>query len=209
MAASDGGPSRSLEVERKYDVDAGTALPDWTSLPGVASVDEPEPRDLDAQYLDTATLALGRSGVALRRRTGGPDEGWHVKISRPEGKHEWQWPLDADGVAGSDVPAVILGELARWTTDPLVPLARIRNARTAYALRASDGGLIAEVVDDRVRARDERRGTEDSWREWEVELGPACPVDAATFFAAADALVAGAGGRVAAAGSKLGRILNT
>ncbi|MBM3716452.1 MAG: adenylate cyclase, partial [Actinobacteria bacterium] len=88
--------------------------------------------------------------------------------------------------------------------------ARVRNHRTAYALRDADGGMVAEFVDDRVRARDERSGTESSWREWEVELGPAGPEDAAqraAFFAAVDAAVFAAGGRPASSGSKLARAL--
>lgn len=41
------------------------------------------------------------------------------------------------------------------------------------------------MVDDRVRTRDEQRGMEQAWREWEIELGPAAPEDAdacAAFF---------------------------
>src|SRR4051794_15937620 len=73
------GGSRSVEVERKYDVDDSTPLPSWDALPGLASVGEPEVRDLDARYFDTSDHALGRAGYALRRRSGGPDAGWHIK----------------------------------------------------------------------------------------------------------------------------------
>lgn len=203
-------PVRSLEVERTYDVDDATALPDWTALPGVASVGAPERRDLDARYLDTADRALAVARVAVRRRSGGPDAGWHIKISSPEGKHELHWPLDeepAAAVLDVPVPAAVVDALAAWAPPPFVALARIRNARTAYALRDADGALVAEFVDDRVTARDERAGTESSWREWELELGPAAPVDPAAFFAAADGLVAAVGGRPAASESKLARTL--
>lgn len=206
-------PQRSLEVERKYDVDDATAVPDWTALPGVAGVGEAEHRRLDARYLDTAEGHLARSGVAVRRRSGGPDAGWHIKISTPEGKHEWAWPLDAEPAADvSDlpVPDPVVAALAQWASPPFAALARIRNERHAYALRDAEGALVAEFVDDHVTARDERRGTEASWREWELELGPAAPADAegrAALFAAADALVSAAGGRPAASDSKLGRAL--
>lgn len=202
-------PRHSLEVERKYDVDDETALVDWTALPSVASVDAPEPRELDARYLDTADGALGRALVALRRRTGGPDAGWHVKRATPEGKLETWWPLGDESDA-STVPSEIVAVLAEVTTAPFAPIARIRNRRTAYALRDADGGLIAEFVDDRVTATDERTARTSAWREWEFELGPAAPTDAegvASLFDAADALVAAAGGRVAASGSKLARAL--
>ena len=221
-------PTRSLEIERKYDVDDSTPLPDWTALPGVVAVDEPEHRELDARYLDTADGALARALTALRRRTGGPDAGWHIKQSTPEGKHETHWPLEVEedggvGGVGGDadpatagaeadpvVPAAILDALSGVAEPPFAVIARIRNARTAYALRDADGGLVAEFVDDRVTAADPRRGVETRWREWELELGPAAPADEAgrsALFAAADALVAAAGGRVSPSGSKLARAL--
>lgn len=204
-------PHRSVEVERKYDVDEDVPLPDWSALPGVELVDAPEVRELDARYLDTADAALSRARVAVRRRSGGPDEGWHVKVSGPDGRHEWAWPLDVvEGDADPVVPQGLLAAIARWAQPPLTPLARVRNTRTAYALRNARGGLVAEFVDDRVRARDERTGRETVWREWEVELGAAAPAEPearAAFFAAVDAAVAAAGGRPAASDSKLARAL--
>lgn len=211
-AASRMEPSRSLEVERTYDVEDDTALPDWTALPGVAAVGDAEVRQLDARYLDTEDLALARARVALRRREGGPDAGWHVKISAADGRHEWHWPLDAAPAPGDDgvvaVPEDVVGAVARWAAGPFLPLARIRNRRTAYALRDADGALVAEVVDDRVTAVAERRGTQTSWREWEVELGPAAPADTAAFFAAVDGAVRSVGGWPAASDSKLGRAIS-
>ncbi|MEQ6897355.1 CYTH domain-containing protein [Microbacterium sp. KR10-403] len=198
--------NHSLEVERKYDVDEAAVLPEWTTLPDVARVDAAEHRALDARYLDTADLSLGRAGVAVRRREGGPDAGWHIKASAPEGKHEWHWPLGDD--PAEDMPAAVVEALARWATGPFLPLARIRNDRVAYALRDEAGRLVAEVVDDHVHATAERGGTASSWREWEVELGPAAPTDHAAFFAAVDALVTAAGGRVAASDSKLARAVS-
>ena len=205
-------PTPSLEIERKYDVDASTPLPDWSELPGVARVDEPEPRELDARYLDTADGHLAGSRTALRRRRGGPDAGWHIKRSTPEGKLETHFPLDemTDAEAAPVVPDAVLAALAEIAAPPFIVLARIRNSRTAYALRDAAGGVVAEFVDDRVTATDVRRGVETSWREWELELGPAAPADLAgraALFAAADARVTAAGGRVSASASKLGRAL--
>ncbi|MDT3343579.1 CYTH domain-containing protein [Microbacterium aquilitoris] len=203
-------PEHSLEIERTYDVDAGTPLPDWARLPGVAVVGAPEPRELDAHYLDTADGALGRARVALRRRSGGPDEGWHIKRVTPEGKAESRWPLDDGDPGHIVVPAEIESVLAEIAAPPFAPLARIRNSRTAYALLDAGGGLLAEFVDDRVTATDVRRGVETAWREWELELGPAAPTDAAArdaLFDAADELVRAAGGDVSASGSKLERAL--
>lgn len=216
-------PARSLEIERKYDVDADTALPDFGALPGIARIGEADHRALDARYLDTPDGRLAAHLTALRRRTGGPDEGWHIKQATPAGKVETRWPLDAAGdavgaaiaVDGGDdvvpvVPDAIVAALSTVAAPPFIVLARIRNARTAYALYDAAGGEIAEFVDDRVTATDVRRGAVSSWREWELELGPAAPEgesERAALFAAADRLVAAVGGRPAASGSKLARAL--
>lgn len=212
MSAAPHGAS-NVEVEVKYDVDDDTPLPDWSSLPGVARVGEPESRDLDARYVDTEAGDLSRAGVAVRRRRGGPDEGWHVKgPAEGGGRRETQWPFGevSDDDAAPVVPDPILDAVSAWARPPFTPLARVRNDRTAYALTDTAGAVVAEFVDDRVRARDERRGAESAWREWEVELGPAAPADdegRAAFFAAVDAAVTAAGGRPAASGSKLARAL--
>jgi hypothetical protein len=199
-------PSRTVEVERKYDVDEGTAVPDWRGLPGVTAVSDGEIRALDALYLDTADAVLSRAGVALRRRTGGPDAGWHIKGPRDgDGRLEIGWPLGDDEA----VPGPVSAALERWTTAELLPLARIENHRTAYHLSGPDG-VVAEFVDDHVRATDLRHEVQREWREWEFELGPAAPSDPSAreaLFAAAERAIFAAGGREAASGSKLARAL--
>ena len=62
------------EVERKYDVGPDAVVPD---LPGAA---EPVEHDLVATYYDTPDLRLQDARITLRRRTGGVDEGWHLKL---------------------------------------------------------------------------------------------------------------------------------
>ena len=64
-----------------------------------------------------------------------------------------------------------------------------------------------DVVDDRVVATDVVHAVETTWREWELELGPAAPTDHAAFFAAATDAVRAAGGCEAASASKLARAL--
>lgn len=206
-------PSQSLEVEITFDVDADIEVPDWTEVSLVARVAEPEVRELDAVYYDTADYVLGRAGYALRRREGGPDAGWHLKGPREgSGRMETGWPLDARAGAASvaHVPAEIVAHIADLTTDALVVIARIRNTRTAYALLDADGGVLAEMVDDRVRASDERRGIDRAWREWEIELGPAAPHDAdarTSFFDAVTVAAYAAGACEASSDSKLARAL--
>ena len=204
---TDPGPYRALEVERKYDADATAMFPEWTTIPGVTRVGPPEDRALDARYFDTEDRALARAGVALRRRTGGNDAGWHIKGPRQgDARLELLWPLDDD----DRMPQPVIDALADWAQPPFTPLARIRNARRAYDLLDAAGGVVAEFVDDHVQATDLRTGTERAWREWEMELGPAAPSDAAArtaFFAAVEQAVIAAGGRVAASDSKLARAL--
>jgi len=199
-------PSRTFEIERKYDVDVDTPVPVWESIPGVSSVTAGELRVLDARYLDTADAALSKAGVAVRRRTGGPDAGWHIKGPREgDGRLELGWPLGT----GEQIPDAVAGALVRWTTDPLTPLARIENDRTAYLL-TGEGGVIAEFVDDHVRATDLREGVQREWREWEVELGPAAPTGDAErhdLFGAIETAVFAAGARTASTDSKLARAL--
>jgi inorganic triphosphatase YgiF len=208
-SSDDAGATHSVEIELKFDVDESTPLPDWSPLPGVASVGDPEVRELDAVYLDSDDLALAHAGYAVRRRTGGPDEGWHIKGPRhgEGGRLEQQWPLGPT----DEIPDAVAAALSSVATvRELAPIARIRNRRIAYALRDADGGVVAEFVDDHVVATDERAGTERTWREWEFELGPAAPASAderAALFAAAEQAVHAVGGREAASDSKLARTL--
>src|SRR5258708_2331788 len=68
------------ETERKYDAPQGAALPDLADLPQVAAESDPEEQTLRAEYYDTDDLRLIRNGITLRRRTGGNDAGWHLKL---------------------------------------------------------------------------------------------------------------------------------
>src|SRR3954449_1395218 len=79
------------EVEKKYVADDRFELPPLTELMaeakgrrdgGIAPVVEGEParQRLEATYFDTADLRLASAGLTLRRRTGGDDAGWHLKI---------------------------------------------------------------------------------------------------------------------------------
>ena len=42
-------PSTQPEIERKYDVDADTPLPDWSGMPGVARIGEDQVSDYAAR----------------------------------------------------------------------------------------------------------------------------------------------------------------
>ncbi len=68
------------ETEQKYEVAGDVALPSFADLPRVATVSEPEQETLTAEYYDTDDLRLLKAGITLRRREGGSDEGWHLKL---------------------------------------------------------------------------------------------------------------------------------
>jgi len=197
-------PTRSFEVEITFDVDADTSLPAWLDMPGIHRVDDADVRPLDALYLDTADLSLARAGYAVRRRTGGPDAGWHIKGPKiGAGRVELHWPLTE---GPEDVPADVRHALAAVSEAPLTPLARIRNHRTAYVLRDAADRPVAEFVDDHVIATDLRRDVETTWREWEFELLTSA-TDGAELLDAARAVAHAAGARPASSASKLARTL--
>jgi inorganic triphosphatase YgiF len=77
---SPSGPSRYLEVERKFDVDAATQPPSFDGIAGVTRVEQADTQTLDAVYFDTPERDLAANRITLRRRTGGPDAGWHLKL---------------------------------------------------------------------------------------------------------------------------------
>src|SRR5687768_9878827 len=123
------------EVERKYVADDGFELPPLTDLMAgpdgrrdqeIAPLVEAEPvrQQLAATYFDTAGLDLARTGLTLRRRTGGEDAGWHLKV--PAGvdtRSELRLPLER-GVR--TVPAPLRNMVwARTLGSELRPVAEI------------------------------------------------------------------------------------
>src|SRR6201996_1129172 len=68
------------EIELKYEIGPDAVLPPLEDLPRVASEAGPDEQKLEAEYYDTEDLRLLRAGVTLRRRRGGNDSGWHLKL---------------------------------------------------------------------------------------------------------------------------------
>ena len=94
------------ETEAKYEAPAGRALPDLDDLPQVAGTSGPDEEQLEAEYYDTGDLRLIRAGITLRRRRGGHDAGWHLKLPvGPYTRREIRLPLDRAGVAQARVLA--------------------------------------------------------------------------------------------------------
>ncbi|MEU3404069.1 CYTH and CHAD domain-containing protein [Streptomyces sp. NPDC006670] len=178
--------------------DARPRLPDLTGTAGIAAVRDRGTARLDAVYYDTPGLALAADGLTLRRRTGGADAGWHLKLPvAPGTRDEVHAPL-------SDTLPPDLAALARSRTrrSGLEPQVRLSSERHTRDLLAADGTLLAQLCTDTVRA--ERGKAATAWTEVEVELADGA--DPALLDAVTDRF-AEAGLRVSDAPSKLARAL--
>ncbi|SHH08676.1 CYTH and CHAD domain-containing protein [Geodermatophilus nigrescens] len=201
--------SGKLEVERKFEAGPDVVLPDLTGVGrGVVTVGDPVTHDLDATYYDTPDLRLLRARITLRRRTGGTDAGWHLKLPTAVAgsRREVHAPL---GTRRTVVP--------RAVTEPVTavlrgkrpePVATLQTTRQVTELLDADGRVLAEVAADTVTgtamAPDPGSPAEvTTWREIEVELVDGDPE---LLDAVADALVAG-GIRPSDSPSKLSRVL--
>jgi CHAD domain-containing protein len=163
------------ETERKFRVHGLFRLPALGGGPedepveGVAAVRPAGDLDLLAVYYDTADLRLARSKVTLRRREGGLDEGWHLKLptDNPETREELRIPLDA----AKDSPPQDLTDLVLALTRSAVlePVATLRTQRNVHELLDEDGTVLAELTDDSVSVLDGDR-IAARFRELEVEL---------------------------------------
>ncbi|MET3720962.1 MULTISPECIES: CYTH and CHAD domain-containing protein [unclassified Arthrobacter] len=213
--------SREVEVEKKYVVGDDAGVPDLAEVPGVARVGEPHEDTLEAVYFDTERHALAARGITLRRRTGGSDAGWHLKLplenfegsgsagsaSGPQRRRELHAPLGQPGVVPDSLLAHVLAYLRG---DAPAPVVRLETRRTTYPLYGDDGVHLADLADDRVSAQilgsTAEPGAErqpQQWREWELELVHGSQ----DLFPAAGEILAAAGARPAGHGSKLAKAL--
>jgi len=122
--SSDQANSRHLEVERKFEVFESTVSPSFEGLSSVARVERHQAQQLEAVYFDTPAHDLAARRVTLRRRTGGTDAGWHLKLpAGPDARTEVRAPL---GEESSDtvpdelldvVLAIVRMVLSLWLRD--------------------------------------------------------------------------------------------
>ncbi len=201
-----------LETEQKYDADADFVLPKLGSLPELKSS---RPVDLkrfymSATYFDTENLDLNQHKITLRRRVGGDDEGWHLKLPvRKDTRQELHAPL-AEGDTDS-VPARLAAQVEDITAGQrLRPIAILDTERTVLTLTSAAGDALVEVADDQVTAI--KLSQADSkpltWREVEVEIKSSDP-EAAALLGTVGKVLREAGARPSASGSKLARLLQS
>ncbi|MES2094631.1 MAG: CYTH and CHAD domain-containing protein [Actinomycetota bacterium] len=203
----------SREIERKYAVTNETPIPPLESLPGVARIEPPVVFLLEAVYFDTAEFALVEHGITLRRRTGGDDAGWHLKLPVPalpvpalpvssEERTELHEPVGTDP---EFVPARLRRAVAvhvRGRT--LRPVASVSTKRTVRRLLGPKDEVLGHFCDDGVESeRLDSSPLTRSWREWELEL-----VDGdSSLLDAADSLFAAVGASRSDSPSKLAQAL--
>ena len=191
------------EVERKYDVTGGTAVLDaietMTGTAGVAAASLRGEQLLGAVYYDTADLRLIGAGITLRRRTGGQDAGWHLKLPAGAGTRE-EIRLPLTGPGGNPIAGAAAGAAGGRATMPmasaddavpgefaalvraytrgvaLMPVLRIQTSRRVLQLLDGASQTLAEIAADHVLAEPAGGSAVTSWDEIEARLvtgGPA------------------------------------
>jgi CHAD domain-containing protein len=208
MAADKRNPDRHTEIERKFAVTEGSVSPSFDGLAAVAAVDRSPTQHLEAVYFDTPDQALAAHKITLRRRTGGLDAGWHLKLpAGSDARTEIRLPLgDDDGVVPGELKDVVL---AIVRDRPLQPVARIETTRIVDVLYGPSRIALAEFCDDRVTASTGPGAEPQDWREWELELaeGVAPEVGTELLDRLSNRLL-DAGAEPAGHGSKLARVLS-
>ena len=170
LVAKSDGVSTVRETERKYEATDAVELPDLARLIGLDTGLGAEEQQLEATYFDTADLCLARAGITLRRREGGSDPGWHLKLpAGADSRDELRMPL---GRSSRKPPAELLGLTRVYTRGAaVVPVAQLNTRRRRWLLAGPDGQALVELVEDQVSAHTTGEQTRAvSWREVEVEL---------------------------------------
>ncbi|MDT5335346.1 MAG: hypothetical protein QOD90_851 [Mycobacterium sp.] len=212
MPADKRKPSRHTEVERKFAVVEGTVSPSFDGLSSVAKVERSPAQHLDAVYYDTPDQDLAAHRITLRRRTGGPDAGWHLKLpAGADARTEVRTPLDESGAPDDTVPEDLRDVVLAIVRDrPLRPVARISTTRTVDLLYGLDGTPLAEFCDDTVRASAEGDSEPQEWREWELELVESSDAEGdSTLLDRLANRLFDAGAEAAGHGSKLAKVLQS
>lgn len=158
------------EREDTFAVDPDWVMPQLKRLvPDGGRLDQ-EVRTLDNTYFDTPGAGLRLFGVTLRRRVGGSETGWQLKVPNGTARTELQ-----SGSRTKTLPSVLAKSVAGLQAgERLGPVAVVKTTRTASRVLNADGELVVEIADDQVASGPpDGESMLHSWREVEVELGPA------------------------------------
>lgn len=200
------GPGDHLEIEQKFEVDDDFRRPDFLAVASGVTPGAPVTYLLSATYFDTPDYRLAAARITLRRRTGGTDAGWHLKLpAGTDARRELHAPLS------DEIPARLAERVAGVSGgEPLVPIATLDTERTLVTLTHDRGTVVAEIADDVVTARrlagpGGQAEEPVRWREVEVEV----PAPSPALQEAAARLLRAAGARPAAKSAKLARLLGS
>lgn len=162
------GVKSQVEIEAKFAAFPDSTTPDLCGITYVTTVLDQQIHNLSATYYDTTDLRLTRAKITLRRRIGGKDDGWHIKLPHGYGRKE----IHHDLTESEQVPPAVIapiGVLVRGAA--LVPIAQVDNERHEAILGDEYGVAIAEFCDDHVTAQSFLPGGgTTTWREWEIEV---------------------------------------
>jgi inorganic triphosphatase YgiF len=147
-------PQVVRETERKYESaepPGAELIAELAAAAGGATPAAPARHELSATYYDTADLRLLRSKLTLRRRVGGDDAGWHLKLpAGADSRDEVRRPL---GRARKPPQPLVTLSRAAHRDAPLEPVVELDTVRNEWTLTDSHGEAVATVTDDRVTAR--------------------------------------------------------
>ncbi|GAA3751499.1 CYTH and CHAD domain-containing protein [Salinactinospora qingdaonensis] len=215
--------SNHVELETTHRVPADFRLPDLVdAAPDSATRVDLRSHHLEALYFDTEDLRLAARGITLRRRTGGNDAGWHLKVPVGEGaKREFHAPLNAEvGHAPQELTRLVTATtrgaqprpVARLKTERVEHVLHVGKPRKDKASKGKNGSQTAQdpaviVADDTVTGNvllgNDAGLVTVSWREIEVELAGASPRQGSVV----EKRLTDAGAQRDPGGSKLRRLL--
>lgn len=170
-----GSPRTYLEHEAKLIAAPSFRMPPLNRVaPGLITA-EPRHQILTATYFDTNDLALARSGITLRHRSGDRDKPWTLKFPIDQTTSALVRSEIAFDEAPTHVPVAAADLVRAYTRSrSLERIARLSTRRSIIELRNAKGELVAEVVDDKV-AVFEGEACTINFREIEVELHTSGP----------------------------------
>lgn len=166
------GTTEHREVEFKFRIPANVEIDVDSLLQRFhARIDRETARSMSATYFDTPSLSLLRWGVTLRHRSGGGDDGWHMKVpAEPSGDSTARDEIRVDKPPGF-VPSELVSIAAPLVRrQELAPVAQVNTQRMPYVLHDDHGNALIEVVDDRVHVSAPGAASSSTFREVEVEL---------------------------------------
>ena len=157
------------ELELKFSVHDPFTLPELvTESSPVAAISRPTKATLRATYYDSDDLRLARAGITLRRRTGGSDAGWHLKLPIPGDQAGARNEISAP-LGGRKVPVELSQLVTAYVRGAAIhPVTSLSTQRASYLLFDAAGEPVAELVDDTVSILDGTHVVE-RFRELEVE----------------------------------------